>query len=51
LGPNTHRLTEAVPAALTVGELATVRVVDALGPDLVGELVPAVAGPSRRARR
>ncbi len=40
-----------VPAALTVGELATVRVVDALGPDLVAELVPAVAGPSRRARR
>ena len=40
-----------VPAALTVGTLATVRVVDALGPDLVAEQVPAVAGPSRRARR
>ena len=40
-----------VPAVLTVGELATVRVIDALGPDLVAELVPAVAGPSRRARR
>jgi len=40
-----------VPAALTAGEIATVRVVDALGPDLVAELVPAVAGPGRRARR
>ena len=40
-----------VPAALTVGTLATVRVVDALGPDLVAEQVPAVAGLSRRARR
>ena len=40
-----------VPAALAVGTFATVRVVDALGPDLVAEQVPAVAGPSRRARR
>jgi ribosomal protein S12 methylthiotransferase len=40
-----------VPAALTAGQLATVRVVDALGPDLVAELVPAVAGPSGGASR